>query len=156
MPALHAATTSRTRCAALAGDQALDRAGVESPPKTLERALDLRHVVAGHEVHRLQLLGGHVASVVGRLPLGANGERAAVRLDDDPSVHVGAQRAETRLRRKRCEGLGTRMVVVVVRADRDHGDRGAQHTEQIGQAGVLGAVMRDLQDLDRAEVQAAT
>ena len=62
---------------------------------------------------------------------------------------VGAERLEARVRRERGDRLRARMVVVVVRADGDHGDPGSQDAQQVGEARILGAVVGDLQDLDR-------
>ena len=45
------------------------------------------------------------------------------------------------------------MVVVVVRADRDHRDPRAQHAQEVGEPRVLGSVVGDLQHLDGPEAQ---
>lgn len=45
------------------------------------------------------------------------------------------------------------MVVVVVGPDRDDGDPRAQDAEEVGETGVLGAMVGDLEDLDRTERQ---
>lgn len=45
------------------------------------------------------------------------------------------------------------MVVVVVGSDRDDGDPRPQDAEEVGETGILGAVVGDLEDLDRTERQ---
>jgi hypothetical protein len=45
------------------------------------------------------------------------------------------------------------MAVLVVRADRDHGDAGTKDAELIGEAGVGRAVVRDLEHLDPTQRQ---
>src|SRR3954451_7796645 len=52
---------------------------------------------------------------------------------------------------ERRDGGGRRMAIGVVAADLDRGEARAQAFEQRGQAGVLAAVMGDLEDVDGGE-----
>src|SRR4051812_300089 len=83
--------------------------------------------------------------------VGADGQRAAVRLEHDASALVRAVDGEPRTGMECRQRVGSRMAVVVVRADRDHGDARPEHLQLLREARIRRAMVSDLEHLDGAQ-----
>src|SRR5260221_4079371 len=86
--------------------------------------------------------------------LRVNRDRPTIRFERDAPVLVGPIERQAGERLQRCEGLRTRVPVVVVHADLYDGDPWAEDTELVREPRVNRPVMRDLQHLHSSQRKA--